>query len=72
MTAATELPTLAVMDTARKLDDLVDLVALGESWLRACAILGWTPETASRAAFRHGRGELAGHINRALTGEPDA
>lgn len=66
----TDVPTLREMATETRLRDLEDLVALGESWLHALTVLGWSPETAERAAYRHGRDDIAAAIRKAQS--PDA
>lgn len=62
MRTETELPTQRQAEAQRKLEDLKDLINLGESPLLACAHVGWTPAAAARQAYRQGRKELASII----------
>lgn len=65
------LPTLRELECLTRLDDLTELVALGESWLTALGRLGWSPNTGERAALRHGRIDVAAAIRKAQGLNPD-
>lgn len=69
MRTAIELPSEKTAAAVMRLDDIEDLVRLGESMLRACAIVGYTPAAAARQAWRCNRRELASRIAKAVTGE---
>lgn len=65
------MPAAKTMDCELRLDNLADLVRMGEGVHRACIRTGFTPESASRAAYRHRRTELIERINAILRGPTD-
>lgn len=52
--------------TATRLEDLEFLIRTGEDPANALSRIGWTPAAAQRAAYRHGRQDLARAVGPAM------